>query len=1035
MPEQAEIEAFQALFEGQINSNTPSAVVRHTGNHYFVVVFDHQACRTVTFGQSIGGDDPGVIQDDWELWGGPHLWDKVAALHGWDPTPRPVVHEAINWKQNGIDCGTEAASVLQYLLSHGLPSREQLEIPPRHCSHQIRQLMLNTACQIIYRSYQWYRTNHGIPEALVDGFRDILESGWDQWPLIGNLGHKLTRANVQCQECQHSARQEFTLQNHHSEEQESLSDDGAFSTESDLGPLEGVVAPQPRQAHATRIRKAHHPATFTIPLQVAAFKEILSSLRSTSNYFDDYFSGPVQEDNATIPLAIRNFPDNPYAQRIYSSHWTMFRDYGYRIFPSFYQMFNQGPPQLLLEHILPVPPPIFEPQPTPEAKSEPKPAAMSLGELLVKASTGASRIDYLLCGRSPHNHKELIAIDPLLDGIEDVNVSISVDIDSVIWVTHRLHFKLGAKLKMGSTHGQEAPISRNNHVTVTLLQPPSEDDREVNGGQRQEWVSTRHGLHTLPHMRFVQCGEGSGSFNAYIFFPRMKHKSEYGNRSVSIIPTVVQDLFFAQVLLPALKAVSRVSGQSYLVQTIEQLKYMMGTTGKPISIPLGPEQMAELQKSMEEQINSDSDLAIFGSFFFVVDARGIKLWTVDGAQVAPDPLTALQVQTPSLDWDYMLNRRNGELLLDLGIAFHPTPSQDQALNSQSEVGPLETHDGVVGLGKLDFLRRSYAMAGFKGPAVYRSCTLADFGNLQAEMSSTRRRGTHISFRQTYNLAYEVIRRPGKQFTVCSEADAYRGKQPFVQSVNAVLSQLRDSNGKSYGVREELRIGGGALTTVLSSVLAKATEYLAAKPILWISSRTWFTLLEQRVIAIRDAQVQMSKKPGENHGTITGIMMHLLRCVMVNPQYVPDFVKDNLRNIRFEETISGHGAFFAHSLQLEIGYLSDIDAKDNDKVRTFMGLKKGAGQRKQRTMSSNVVENISSPDLPLGAQPSWEKIGNILAVNPQRFLNPYVYKEDHNIGSNAKELFIKFTSQVWFGMKDAFLTVNNFNNTITRSKLI
>lgn len=692
--------------------------------------------------------------------------------------------------------------------------------------------MLNDTCHWIHHAYRWYRLNHGIPDALTEQFRQPLADGFNDWHVIHDLGSALTRAHGQCSRCLHAAKVAHASQDHDGGEEvvendggEEVgeNDGGAVSDQSDPGPLEGIVDSSRREPHSTRQRKAYHPASYTIPMVVAPFRELVTSLRHGSRYFDDYTEGPVQEDNVTVPMEIQNLPDNPYAQRTYSSCWTMFKDYGYRIQPSFHQLFNKEPPQLLLPHILSIPPSSTEYRNTE--------SAISIAELLALPTSTTETIDYLLCGRSPADHKKLIQVNPRLDHVEGVDVSVSVDIDSVIWVAHRLQFKLGAKLKIGSRYAHEAPIARNNHVTVTLLHPRSENDREMNGGKRQEWVSTKHGLHTIPHMPFVQCGEGTGSYNAYIFFPRMKHKSEYGRKSVSIIPTPVQDLFVAEVLIPAIKAVSRASSQSYLVNTIGQLRFMMGNKSKPIHFPIDPEQMINLQDTMEEKINGDSDLAMFGSFFFVLDARGIKLWTVDGAGVAPDPLTALRMQSPSLDWDYMMDRTKGELILDLGISFHPPSTADQEDNlnpsSQSQGSPTaqqkENKDAVVGLWDLDFLKGSYKAAGFQAPDVYRSCTMADVGNLQAEMSSTRRRGTHIAFRQSYNLCFEVIRRPGTEFSICSEATAYQGNRSFTNAVNAVVSQLRDSAGKSYGVREEIRVGGNAVLPILKVVHQKVRE--------------------------------------------------------------------------------------------------------------------------------------------------------------------------------------------------------------------
>ncbi|KAG9023645.1 hypothetical protein FS837_005675, partial [Tulasnella sp. UAMH 9824] len=226
-----------------------------------------------------------------------------------------------------------------------------------------------------------------------------------------------------CGECRRAAQQEFTTQQEvtpqrSSSNREEESNEDAFTSASDLGPLEGVIAPCPKEARATRLRRAHHPQTFTIPLQVAPFREILTSKWRHFKDFDDFNNGPVQEDNQTIPLAIQNLPDNPYAQRIYSSVWSMFKDYGYRILPSFYQLFNKEPPHLLLEHLLPIPPPTLQ---TPSSDQD----AISLTKLLSFMPTRSEAIDYFLQGRHPNDPDHFIQVDPLLDRIDGVKASIS----------------------------------------------------------------------------------------------------------------------------------------------------------------------------------------------------------------------------------------------------------------------------------------------------------------------------------------------------------------------------------------------------------------------------------------------------------------------------------------------------------------------------------------------------------------------------------------------------------------------------------
>lgn len=65
-----------------------------------------------------------------------------------------------------------------------------------------------------------------------------------------------------------------------------------------------------------------------------------------------------------------------------------------------------------------------------------------------------------------------------------------------------------------------------------------------------------------------------------------------------------------------------------------------------------------------------------GLSFFVLECKGVKLWAK--ASVFNDIESLVDILLhgiPCLDWPYMVDWDNGELLIDLGIGIHPTCSQ------------------------------------------------------------------------------------------------------------------------------------------------------------------------------------------------------------------------------------------------------------------------------------------------------------------------------------------------------------------------
>jgi hypothetical protein len=153
----------------------------------------------------------------------------------------------------------------------------------------------------------------------------------------------------------------------------------------------------------------------------------------------------------------------------------------------------------------------------------------------------------------------------------------------------------------------------------------------------------------------------------------MIHKNTNNNRAITIMPSELQDLWISEVILKSLAtALSDYPGISeYLPDSTEQLRWKTGDCARRPTVPLSPEALASLLVAIRQRISQNNDLlSCFGSFFLVIDGRGIKLLTKQygSEETAFD---ALKRMVPALDWNYMQDRANGELYLDLGISFHP----------------------------------------------------------------------------------------------------------------------------------------------------------------------------------------------------------------------------------------------------------------------------------------------------------------------------------------------------------------------------
>ena len=282
--------------------------------------------------------------------------------------------------------------------------------------------------------------------------------------------------------------------------------------------------------------------------------------------FDDYYGGPTIEDCLDDPIS--NFPLNPYGVPTQRSCWEEFKDYGYRIQPSFALAFNIQEPVLVTEHILPNSPKCKRLNDTPQERRDHTTQSRKGGKTTVNVNDvvtlglegmltqngleGSKRsMDAYVTGH--HEAGQFIKVEPQHDAIplESDEVLTTIDINSMIWVTHKLRFRQALKLFVLPHIGNSPLINHNNHIDVDILYPQSNRDKE-DGPPRSEWFLRQFAMSTIPHTHFAHLSSGTGSLSVYVMFPRMIHRNRYTGRNKTVIPYEVQSRWLSEVVLPAM---------------------------------------------------------------------------------------------------------------------------------------------------------------------------------------------------------------------------------------------------------------------------------------------------------------------------------------------------------------------------------------------------------------------------------------------------------------------------------------------------
>ncbi|KAG9022129.1 hypothetical protein FRB95_000693 [Tulasnella sp. JGI-2019a] len=303
-----------------------------------------------------------------------------------------------------------------------------------------------------------------------------------------------------------------------------------------------------------------------------------------------------------------------------------------------------------------------------------------------------------------------ISVDLSRDAVKPDCVTITMDIDSMIWVTPQPRFMTTINLHVTDNIVTKLPpMARSNRVTMEILWPQSDADRKQLG-PRSEWFTQPVPISHLPHMQFSDCGL-QRRYRTHIIFPRL------WNELKTKLPHQLMKTFLNEVIIPCFCSCLGPGSDLYTHFTedgFSQKAQLQTGAFSGITMLLAASKIPHLIQLMREIIQSHPHLSGFGSFFFVTDAHGIKLWTMSDMQGGHNPLEQLQMVVPDLDWPYMGQREVGELVLDVAVSYQP----------QGAI-PL------TGLWSLEKFKQSYSLGGCSLPEVHSILGLDGFGTMQA----------------------------------------------------------------------------------------------------------------------------------------------------------------------------------------------------------------------------------------------------------------------------------------------------------------
>ena len=640
---------------------------KQSGNHFCVVVFAPSLGAIYLLGKHIHALRSNINSKDWDSWNGTQIWARVCLLMGWEDLG-PMVLCTVNWQQNGYDCGPIACQVAQHIILGGLKTEGtgQWKRPALlACCHTLRLKMADLVHQTVIdgsRNYGLVRfQSHAallaIYDSGLDGMDDahqVLQETLNDSPIAGllSVARNLRQAIQKCTSCHatvEEGRHRFAADpiplpkedimqaatRHRLETlkgTQSMADHVAgrqvdYEETDDVGPtLEEIRVGQDleeelRSPHSNSLvkirsldRQQARIGRFPRPIEPPSLPSrphLRGLLLPFDPKFDDYEGGPTLEELAPIPEThLQLQPSLMYICKqimLTAAPYSKFKDYGYRLLPSFAQAFNLGKPFRIEDHLCPVglasPPTSITDYMSLERKGR-FGERITVNDLVVVGAEGLLEIaeeegddGILLNGRTIKG--DYICVDLLMDHVEPRHLDFSCDLDSLIWITRSPKFTGPVAIYSLPVIRERAPIWKSNHIQVQLLYPQTEDDKLAIGG-RSEWVVNMHSLSSLPHLLFGVLQGSSSVAQILLFFPRMKHKDRHF--SVNKIPKGIQDFFWDHVVLPSLKLVTPSTRSAYLPFDRFHSSFKMGSGKTSSTFTLDQKQMEKLIKRMKSII-------------------------------------------------------------------------------------------------------------------------------------------------------------------------------------------------------------------------------------------------------------------------------------------------------------------------------------------------------------------------------------------------------------------------------------------------
>ena len=186
---------------------------------------------------------------------------------------------------------------------------------------------------------------------------------------------------------------------------------------------------------------------------------------------------------------------------------------------------------------------------------------------------------------------------------------------------------------------------------------------------------------------------------------------------------------------------------------------------------------------------------------------------------------------------------------------------------------------------------------------------------------------------------------------------------------------------------------------------------------------FFEFLHRRLVELQNVQITLAQLQPSNYGTMSAIILHLMRFIMVTPRISHKFLRQALQHLQFRTISDRFGMFFLHKLKIKEGLLEDILSEDTQEVRLTYA--KALTKKKAQPAHPHKMDDANDRKAyPWGPSPSWTRIQELLDTEPESFLRKWKpdsnWKEPNH--QQCTDLFILFTRDLWLSLAEGFASL-------------